>query len=66
MRRLLNDVEEGKFTLKNGKNGILRPPKSGPKGLKTSLFHVFHFNMGLNYPTEVIIEIPISFENTPL
>ena len=31
-----------------------------------ALFQIFHFNMGLNYPTEVIIEIPKKIENTPL
>ena len=31
-----------------------------------ALFQIFHFNMGLNYPTEVIIEIPKKIKNTPL
>ena len=45
------------------KNGSLGPPKSGPKGPKTVLFHVFHFN-NLICPTEVIIGISFFFENT--
>ena len=53
------------YTLKL-KNCHFEPPIKWTKWPNETLIHIFHFNMGLNCPTEVETQFPKKFPNTPL